>query len=434
VNIRFARSLLVLLLFTLAACSKSGSDGQEIIPKEGGNGQEVVQSACPTVDMTECRDLGFVTCGDFNQDGVLEWGPLQSCPPGQSCSNGQCLIGCANECSAAGISECRPGGLVSCGNFDTDSCLEWSPLQSCPPGQTCSNGQCLIGCANECSAAGISECRSGGLVSCGNFDADSCLEWSPLQNCPAGQSCNNGQCAPTTNTIWRPAPGTSWQWQLSGTLDQTLAVHMYDIDLFDTPQTVINALQAQGKVVICYFSAGSREDWRPDANLFPQAAIGSPLDNWPGETWIDIRNQAVRDIMKARLDLARDKGCDGVEPDNVDGYSNQNGLGLSAAHQLDYNRFLAHEAHARGLSVGLKNDLDQVEELLNDFDWAMNESCFAFNECNRLLPFINAGKAVFHVEYGAAALATSICPRANSLNFDSLIKRSQLDAWRIPCR
>lgn len=36
------------------------------------------------------------------------------------------------------------------------------------------------------------------------------------------------------------------------------------------------------------------------------------------------------------------------------------GFPLTANDQLDYNRFLAYEAHSRNLSVGLKNDLDQV--------------------------------------------------------------------------
>ena len=56
------------------------------------------------------------------------------------------------------------------------------------------------------------------------------------------------------------------------------------------------------------------------------------------------------------------KGYDGVEPDNVDRYVNASGFDLDADAQLAFNRFIANEAHARGLSVGLKNDLDQVPE------------------------------------------------------------------------
>ncbi len=232
---------------------------------------------------------------------------------------------------------------------------------------------------------------------------------------------------------WRPAPGTSWQWQLSGTIDTSFNVQMYDIDLFDAPQSVIDQLHAEGRTVICYFSAGSWEDWRPDAGDFPAAVIGSPLEGWPGEKWLDIRQiETLAPLMRARLDRAVQKGCDGVEPDNVDGYANATGFPLTAADQLAYNRFLSAEAHARGLSIGLKNDLDQIGDLLPDFDWALNEECFTYDECALLVPFIQAGKAVFGVEYDLNT--TDFCPQANAMNFDFLKKHWELDAWRQSCR
>ncbi len=232
---------------------------------------------------------------------------------------------------------------------------------------------------------------------------------------------------------WQPAPGTTWQWQLSGTIDTSVDVAMYDIDLFDAPQGTIDSLRAAGRVVVCYFSAGSYENWRSDEASIPMSARGNALDGWPGERWLDVRDQGVRDVMKARLDLAVTKKCDGVEPDNVDGYDNSPGFPLTAADQLDYNRFLAREAHARGLSIGLKNDLAQIPALIDDFDWALNEQCFEYDECTTLSPFITAGKAVFNVEYGAASVASSVCPRADALGFDTLIKRLELDAWRVAC-
>ena len=109
--------------------------------------------------------------------------------------------------------------------------------------------------------------------------------------------------------IWQPEPGTPWQWQLSGEIDTTFDVQMVDIDLFDTPVETIDALKAEGRVVICYFSAGSHEDWRPDAGDFPTAVIGHPLDDWPGEHWLDISQlETLQPIMVARLDLAVEKG------------------------------------------------------------------------------------------------------------------------------
>jgi len=243
-----------------------------------------------------------------------------------------------------------------------------------------------------------------------------------------------GQRTESEVLVWRPAPGTSWQWQLSGTIDETLDVAMYDIDLFDAPKAVIDRLHARRIKVVCYFSAGSHEDWRPDATAFPAAVIGASLDGWPRERWLDIRSAAVRARMVARLDRARARGCDGVEPDNVDGYANRTGFPLTARDQLQFNRFLARAAHARGLSIGLKNDLDQAAILEPSFDWALDEECMQFAECDRLQPFIAAGKAVFHVEYGDAALARKICPDANARTFDTLVKNLVLDSARIACR
>jgi len=208
---------------------------------------------------------------------------------------------------------------------------------------------------------------------------------------------------------------------------------MYDIDLFDTGATVVASLHAKGRKVVCYFSAGSFEDWRPDAALFPASVKGRALDGWPGENWLDIREiSVVGPIMEARMDLCKAKGFDAIEPDNIDGYANASGFALTYQDQLNYNMFLANAAHKRGLSIGLKNDLDQVGDLLPHFDWALNEECFQYNECNLLAPFVNAGKAVFTVEYGLST--SSFCPQANSMNLNSLKKNLDLDVYRVACR
>jgi len=238
----------------------------------------------------------------------------------------------------------------------------------------------------------------------------------------------------TGNGEWPPTPGTSWQIQLRGTVDTSFAVDVYDIDLFDTPQATIDALHADGRKVVCYFSAGSFENWRTDAAQFPQAAIGAPLDDWPGEFWIDTRNAALRSVLVARMDLAKQRGCDGVDPDNVDGFANATGFPLTSETQLDFNRFLAREAHARGLYVGLKNDLGQIDALVGEFDWQINEQCFQYNECDTLSPFVAANKPVWNIEYGTQSLADRVCPDANARNFDTLVMRLELDGSHLACR
>lgn len=236
--------------------------------------------------------------------------------------------------------------------------------------------------------------------------------------------------------MWQPAPGTSWQWQLSGPpIDTSFDVAMYDVDLFTTEDAEIAQLKADGRVLVCYFSAGSYETYRPDAADFPEDVKGSPLDPpFEDELWLDIRRPEVRAIMQARLDRAKERGCDGVEPDNVDGYSNDNGLGLTAADQIDFNRFIAAEAHARGLSVGLKNDLDQLADLVGDFDWALNEECFTYDECALYEDtFLAASKAVFHAEYVDAGQLDQVCAVTQPLGLSTLIKHIELDAYQLPC-
>lgn len=234
-------------------------------------------------------------------------------------------------------------------------------------------------------------------------------------------------------------PGTSWQWQLTGPLDETVLDgvknprKMYDIDLFRHSAETISRLRAKGIVVICYLSAGSAEDWRPDYHKFPESVKGRTLDGWPGETWLDIRQiDVLSPVIAARMDLARDKGCDGVEPDNIDAYQNDSGFRLSGAHQLAYNRHLASLAHSRGLSIGLKNDIGQIDQLVHEYDWALNEQCHQYDECDGYAAFTARNKAVFGVEYRGST--SDFCPEANASDYDWLRKDLDLTAKRTACR
>lgn len=245
---------------------------------------------------------------------------------------------------------------------------------------------------------------------------------------------------PTNPERWRPTPGTSWQWQLvdNRNLDTSFDVDAYNIDLFDLPDRLMRQLKEDGRMVICYFSAGTLEEWRADAHLFPAEVVGEPLVDWPREHYLDVsRIDLLSPIMLARLDLAQERGCDAVEPDNVDTWTHvgRSGFTITGAQQLAYNRFLAEAAHERGLAIALKNDLRQIPELLDWFDFAINEQCHRFRECYRLRPFIQAGKAVLGVEYVEDGTTTqSFCPAANAENFDFLLKNRRLDAERIACR
>lgn len=239
--------------------------------------------------------------------------------------------------------------------------------------------------------------------------------------------------APNLPMRWAPTPGTTWQWQLTVPVDLSIDAEVYDIDGFDNSAGVVARLHARGRKAICYLDAGAFEDYRPDADRFPASVLGKPNPQWEGERWLDIRRlDVLGPIMRARLDMCRAKGFDGVELDEIDGWSNDTGFPLTAADQLRYNRFLAREVRARGMSAGLKNDLEQIPQLLDSFDFAIDEECFQYRECRALEPFVAAGKAVFHAEYRRTP--EEFCPVATALGLSSMRKRLDLGAWRIYCR
>lgn len=241
----------------------------------------------------------------------------------------------------------------------------------------------------------------------------------------------------SANAIWLPALNTSWQWQLDDLpVDQAVDAQMYDIDLFDNDASVVAALHAQGRRVVCYVNVGTWEEWRPDAQGFPPEVIGRDYAGQPGEKWLDIRRiDLLGPIMRNRFDLCKAKGFDGIEPDNVDGFANDTGFPISPHDQMAYNVWLSNEAHARGLSIGLKNDPEQIADLLPHFDWALAEECFAQGWCDLLGPFVAAGKAVFAAEYTDTGMTTEkFCAQANAMNINAILKQRDLNAWRQACR
>ena len=254
----------------------------------------------------------------------------------------------------------------------------------------------------------------------------------PDDSCPGGCGTVCATQTPVVYNWWRPTPGTTFHIQYSGEIDMELPVDVYNLDLFETSAEDIQTLHARGVKVICYFSAGTIEDWRPDAGAFSAEVIGSPMEEWEGENWLDIRQiTALQPIMAARLDLAVQKGCDAVDPDNVDGYTNNSGFELSSSDQISYILWLAQEAHQRGLGIGLKNDINQIPTVVNVFDFAVNEECYTYEECDRLLPFIWAGKAVFGIEYETNP--ETFCPQANQNSFSFVLKDWDLTEFAEPC-
>jgi hypothetical protein len=207
----------------------------------------------------------------------------------------------------------------------------------------------------------------------------------------------------------------------------------------------VRAIHAIGARAICYVDAGTDEPFRPDHQAYVDfdaacggCLLGKPVQGFREERWLNIdddhgQRTFVLGMVAARVDRCRADGFDAVEFDNVEGYANDTGLPFSESTQLLFNAALANLAHAKGLTVGLKNDLGQIGALLPYFDFAINEQCQQFSECGSLDLFVADGKPVFQVEYQVGA--TSVCPPANGANRNAILKSVDLfDTPWTPCR
>lgn len=94
-------------------------------------------------------------------------------------------------------------------------------------------------------------------------------------------------------------------------------VDIYDVDLFRTDKKTIGIMKSFNKTVICYFSGGTYEPSRPDSRQFSSSDLGNRLAQWPSEKWVKLESTSIRRIMTNRMQLAHEKGCDAIDPDNI---------------------------------------------------------------------------------------------------------------------
>ncbi|KAF4626257.1 hypothetical protein G7Y89_g11903 [Cudoniella acicularis] len=245
--------------------------------------------------------------------------------------------------------------------------------------------------------------------------------------------------------------GQRWQIILSGApnTDNTLTpdVPVWDIDLEYAAKNDIANIKATGKLVICYFSAGTVEKGRTDENKFKPADVGKVYPEWPDEHWLNIRSKDVRSVMKTRIESAAAKGCDAIDPDNIDGFNNDNGFNLVADDAVDYFKYLATTAAANGVQIGLKNAVTILPRVQSLISFAVNEECArsgksdSGNLCSSYDPLIAAGKPVFHIEYpinkDVSPPQFSSSDRAAMCNvnkgFSTVLKAYSLDCWVMFC-
>jgi hypothetical protein len=236
---------------------------------------------------------------------------------------------------------------------------------------------------------------------------------------------------------WIPPAGESYQIQYSGKLDLTVNARIYDLDMFDTPASVVKSLHSTHRRVMCYVDVGTWENWRPDASKFPKSVLGEPDSGWKGERWLDVRRtQILEPLMAHRLDLCKRKGFDGVDPDNMDGYQNDTGFPLTYREQLAYDSWVAKAAHDRGLTADQKGDNGQVKDLVKVFDFAVVEQCYAQGWCKQFDAYTNSNRLVVDVEYyrDQQRFLHGNCAEARKNRDTAILKKLQLTAWILTCK
>ena len=114
-------------------------------PREAcGDGRcaEVCTDGCVAATL-RCGPTGVEVCG---RDGpCLGWTLFAACAADERCERARCTpVGemCADTCAGDGA-RCAEGGRQTCGDFDADACLEWGPTEACPAGTACESGACV---------------------------------------------------------------------------------------------------------------------------------------------------------------------------------------------------------------------------------------------------------------------------------------------------
>lgn len=122
-----------------------------------------------------CKD--FFPC-DVPTDACVTNSNLQGvCTPTAECSN---------ECSPSGYRQCNGNGYQVCGNYDSDSCLEWSSATSCSASQVCDDGDCV---SQNC----VPKTCSYFDYNCGTA-SDGCGNTLNCGTCSSGYTCSNNVC------------------------------------------------------------------------------------------------------------------------------------------------------------------------------------------------------------------------------------------------
>jgi hypothetical protein len=267
------------------------------------------------------------------------------------------------------------------------------------------------------------------LVACTGTDGTLVVRHDAGGGAPTGAA---GAASVAENPYIPPA-NARWLVQLDGAVDIEQEADFFYLDPEQQDPDDLATLRAQGRPYLCYLSAGSVESFRDDAADFPVSAIGNPLENFPRERWLDVRDSAVRGLMAKRVAGLSAFGCAGVPPSSLSVQVADTGFDLSLTDALDYARWLAERIHAAGMSAGLTGPATMTAELWGAFDFGLAISCVNGSGCSEYAPFESAKKTVLHLEVGDERNASFICNAAKSLGFYVLVSDPGFTGHAIAC-
>jgi endo-alpha-1,4-polygalactosaminidase (GH114 family) len=208
---------------------------------------------------------------------------------------------------------------------------------------------------------------------------------------------------------WTPKPGLTWSYGIALETSDILS-RPEDVITIDYQKgaDVISKLHSKGKKVICYFSGGTIEPHRDDKDAYyntPNLVVEGKT-RWD-ENWLNFRNEAVYPLIRKRIQRAVKENCDALEIDCLGAFNHEqlttkySGKPYTKEDSFKFAKKLSKMAHEEGISIGLKNVATIAPQLVNDFDFAVVESCsMSKNVCALYKDFPKQGKAVFTIHYG----------------------------------
>jgi uncharacterized repeat protein (TIGR01451 family) len=295
---------------------------------------------------------------------------------------------------------------------------------TCNLGSIAANGSAQVSLVLTSSVLGI--LNIGASVSANEVDPVASNNTSSLnitvQNPPAPGTIN----LPPTGKI-------GWDWQIGASGDSNVTVPagvtLLDLDGFNISASKISSLKAQGIYTVCYLDVGSWEPGRPDSDQYPAYLKIKQDPDWPAEYFLDITdvwktNSVLATILRNRFKMCADKGFDAIEPDNLQNDENAKGL-ITLQQQIDFNGWVADNAHDFNLAVFQKNGPDKIllkdktgKMMVEKFDGILNEECQQYTECAPLAEYVKRGKLALNTEYSQ----TLNCTTSNTYTINSIRK------------